>query len=127
MGGGFRREKAFIYLWLIPVDVWQKSTQYCKVIILQLKKKRRNKFQKAHLLDFFIVYMLLYYSTIRTQMEFLPSNPDLPNLHISDLLRQVLKIIFDKNMCERAQWAFMRMCFTTFPFFLTLSAFKKLP
>ena len=37
MGGGFRREKAFIYLWLIPVDVWQKSTQYCKVIILQLK------------------------------------------------------------------------------------------
>ena len=40
MGGGFRREKAFIYLWLIPVDVWQKSTQYCKVIILQLKKKK---------------------------------------------------------------------------------------
>ena len=24
-------------LWLIHVDVWQKPTQYCKVIILQLK------------------------------------------------------------------------------------------
>ena len=103
VGERFKREGTYVYLCLNHVDVWQKSTQYCKVIILQLKKKRRNKFQKAHLLDFFIVYMLLYYSTIRTQMEFLPSNPDLPNLHSSDLLRQVLKIIFDKKMCDRAQ------------------------
>ena len=27
----------YVYLWLIHVDVWQKPTQYCKVIILQLK------------------------------------------------------------------------------------------
>ena len=27
-----------VYLWLIHVDVWQKPTQYCKAIILQLKK-----------------------------------------------------------------------------------------
>ena len=26
----------YVYLWLIPVDVWQKPTQYCKAIILQL-------------------------------------------------------------------------------------------
>ena len=26
-----------IHLWLIHVDVWQKLTQYCKVIILLLK------------------------------------------------------------------------------------------
>ena len=26
-----------VYLWLIHVDVWQKPTQYCKAIILQLK------------------------------------------------------------------------------------------
>ena len=26
-----------VHLWLIHVDVWQKSPQYCKVIILQLK------------------------------------------------------------------------------------------
>ena len=35
---GFRREGTFVYLWLIHVDVWQKPTQYCKAIILQLKK-----------------------------------------------------------------------------------------
>ena len=27
----------YVYLWLIHVDVWQKPTQYCKAIILQLK------------------------------------------------------------------------------------------
>ena len=32
-----------VYLWLIHVDVWQKPTQYCKVIIFQLKI---NKFLK---------------------------------------------------------------------------------
>ena len=26
-----------MYLWLIHVDVWQKLTQYCEIIILQLK------------------------------------------------------------------------------------------
>ena len=35
-----RREQ---HLWLIHVDVWQKPTQYCKAIILQLKI---NKFKK---------------------------------------------------------------------------------
>ena len=39
MRGGFRREGAWIYLWLILVDVWQKTTKFCKAIILQLKKK----------------------------------------------------------------------------------------
>ena len=29
-------------LWLMHVDVWQKPTQYCKAIILQLKKKNKN-------------------------------------------------------------------------------------
>ena len=27
----------YVYLWLTHVDVWQKPSQYCKVIILQLK------------------------------------------------------------------------------------------
>ena len=35
--GRFKREETHIYLWLIHVDVWQKPTQYCKAIILQLK------------------------------------------------------------------------------------------
>ena len=29
-----------MYLWLIRVDVWQKTTQYCKAIILQLEEKK---------------------------------------------------------------------------------------
>ena len=43
MGGMFKREVTFVYLLLIHVDVWQKLTQYCKAIILQLKKKRIQK------------------------------------------------------------------------------------
>ena len=34
-----------MYLWLIHVDVWQKPTQYCKAVILQLKI---NNFKKSH-------------------------------------------------------------------------------
>ena len=36
--GRFRREGTYVYLWLIHHVAWQKSTQYWKVIILQLKK-----------------------------------------------------------------------------------------
>ena len=32
-----RQEGTYVYLWLIHVDVWQKPTQHCKAIILQLK------------------------------------------------------------------------------------------
>ena len=47
MGGGFRREGTYVHLWLIPVDVWQKPTQYCKVVILQFKKKKMSKKKKG--------------------------------------------------------------------------------
>ena len=45
--GGYKREGTYVYLRPIHVDVQQKSSQYCKAIILQLKikyklKKRRN-------------------------------------------------------------------------------------
>ena len=39
VGGRFKREGTYVYLWLIRGDVWQKPTQYCKAIILQLKTK----------------------------------------------------------------------------------------
>ena len=42
-GGRFKTEVAYVYLSLILVDGWQKPTQYCKAIILQLKV---NKFKK---------------------------------------------------------------------------------
>ena len=36
-GGKFKREGTYVCVWLIHVDVWQKLTQYCKAVILQLK------------------------------------------------------------------------------------------
>jgi len=41
---GSRERGHNVYLWLIHVDIWQKSTQYCKAIEPQLKKiKEQNK------------------------------------------------------------------------------------
>ena len=37
VGGKFKREGTYVYLWLINVDIRQKPTHYCKAIILQLK------------------------------------------------------------------------------------------
>ena len=37
MGGSFRREGIYVHLWLIHVETWQKTTKFCKAIILQLK------------------------------------------------------------------------------------------
>ena len=33
-GGEFQKEGTYVYLMLTHVDVWQKPSQYCKVIIL---------------------------------------------------------------------------------------------
>ena len=43
MGGRFKREGTYVYLWLIHADVWRRPKQYCKATILQLKI---NKFLK---------------------------------------------------------------------------------
>ena len=43
-----KREGTYVYLWLIHVDIWQKPTQYCKAIILQLKINK-FKFKKNFL------------------------------------------------------------------------------
>ena len=37
VGGRLKKERTYVYLWLIHLDVWQKPTQHCKAIILQLK------------------------------------------------------------------------------------------
>ena len=39
VGGGreFKKEETCVYIWLFHVDVWQKLTQHCKTVILQLK------------------------------------------------------------------------------------------
>ena len=38
-GAGRRaqEEGTHVYLWLVHTDVWQKPSQYCKVIIFQVK------------------------------------------------------------------------------------------
>ena len=42
VGGRFQREGIYVYLWLIHVDVWQKPTQHCKAITLQLKMHNKK-------------------------------------------------------------------------------------
>ena len=39
MGGRFKRVGTYVHQRLICVDVWQKTTKFCKAIILQLKNK----------------------------------------------------------------------------------------
>ena len=44
--GGWERGpkgKGYVYLWLIDIAIWQKPTQPCKTIMLQLKFKKNNK------------------------------------------------------------------------------------
>ena len=47
VGGGFRMGVTHVYLWLIRDDVWQKPSQYCKVIIFQLKSITFLKAEKG--------------------------------------------------------------------------------
>ena len=46
VGGRFKTEETYVYLWLIHVDVWQKPRQFCKAIILQFKKRNTFKIEK---------------------------------------------------------------------------------
>ena len=39
VGRGYKKEGTYVCLWLIHVGVWQKPSQYCKVIVLQLKNR----------------------------------------------------------------------------------------
>ena len=32
----------YVYLWLTHVAIWQKTTKFCKAVIVQLKKQRQN-------------------------------------------------------------------------------------
>ena len=43
MEGRFKGEGTYVYLWLIQADVWQKPTQHCKAVVLQLKTNKKEK------------------------------------------------------------------------------------
>jgi len=51
VGWGGEREGIYVYLWLIHVEIWQKTTKFCKAIILQLK----NKYIKKNILESIIM------------------------------------------------------------------------
>ena len=81
MGRRFKREGIYVYLWLIHVEVWQKTTKFCKAIILQLKKK--DKMAKR------VNFMLLCYPVRHdghitpmgvTQLSAINSERDQPQL-----------------------------------------------
>ena len=42
VGGRFKGEGIYVFLWLIHVDVWQKLIQYSKAIILQLNNLKNS-------------------------------------------------------------------------------------
>ena len=39
MGGRFKSEGIYVYLWLIHVEVELKTPKFCKAIIIKFKKK----------------------------------------------------------------------------------------
>ena len=43
MGGKLKKEGIYVYLWLIHVDVWQKTAKFCKAIILQKINWKKKK------------------------------------------------------------------------------------
>ena len=59
-GGRFKREGIYVYLWLIHVVIWQKPTQHCKAIILQIKFKKRNQWYFEYGTMNVDLYMQLY-------------------------------------------------------------------
>ena len=40
---GRKVQEGEVYLWLIHVDIWQKTTKFCKAIILKSEKKNSGK------------------------------------------------------------------------------------
>ena len=43
MEGRFKREEIYVYLWVIHIEVWQKTAKFCKAIILQQKINKLKK------------------------------------------------------------------------------------
>ena len=43
VGGRLKREGMYVYIWLINFVVQQKLAQHCEAIILQFKKRDREK------------------------------------------------------------------------------------
>ena len=70
VGGGkeVKREGTYVYLWLIHVEVWQKPTQHCKIIVLQSKINKFLIFLVHQIIMNFILRE--YLSSVSTEQTF---------------------------------------------------------
>ena len=74
IGGRFKGEGMYVYLWLINVEVWQKITKFYKAIILQLKNKLILKKQCTNPFshkDNIITSILLHFSEETNAINFI--------------------------------------------------------
>ena len=55
MGGEL--QETCVYLWLIHADVWQKPTQHCRTLILQLKINQKSDREMKWTLFLFICFL----------------------------------------------------------------------
>ena len=70
MGGSFKSEGICVYLWLIHVEVWQKTTKFCNAIILQLKNKLIKKEWRINEKNFLNFLMHIRKISLRTAVTF---------------------------------------------------------
>ena len=86
-GGRSRREGAYLFLWLTHADIWQKSTQYCKAIILQLII---NKFKLKRQLYSSNQQTVIYRITVKSKIinTFYPFRLYIPSSDYSTLPSQ---------------------------------------
>jgi len=88
MGGRFKREGIYVYLWLTHVEVWQKTTKIYKAIILQLKINK--KIFKEHESE----YSLTPYTEINSKwIKNLNASPE----SIKFLEEDIGRTLFDIN------------------------------
>ena len=99
VGGRFRREGTYVYLWLIHVDVWQKPTQHCKIIVLQLKI---NKFFIFLVYQIIINFILREYLSSVLSKLFFKANAQYP-LTVVFLFYSLIWYLFWKNC--RLTWS----------------------
>ena len=58
-GGRFKREGIYVYLWLIHVQVWQKTTKFCKAIILQGVHTEETRIERDTCTPMFIATLFI--------------------------------------------------------------------
>ena len=51
VGGKFKTEGIYAYLWLIHALIWQKLTQHCKANILQLKIHLKRNMVESYICE----------------------------------------------------------------------------